>query len=47
LAGEELRAWLVPDFTETARQEAEHLLQEADTDKVYTIFKMFFIFILI
>uniref|UniRef100_A0AC35TLT7 Reticulocalbin-2 n=1 Tax=Rhabditophanes sp. KR3021 TaxID=114890 RepID=A0AC35TLT7_9BILA len=33
LEGDELRAWLIPDLTATAKTEAEHLLAEADTDK--------------
>ena len=37
LIGDEIRAWLVPDLTETARKEAEHLIEEADTDKVLKI----------
>ncbi|KAL3115537.1 hypothetical protein niasHT_018170 [Heterodera trifolii] len=33
LDGDELRAWLVPDLSQTAKQEAEHLTESADTDK--------------
>jgi Ca2+-binding EF-hand superfamily protein len=34
LEGEEIRAWLVPDLRQTAKQEADHLIEAADTDKV-------------
>jgi Ca2+-binding EF-hand superfamily protein len=33
LEDEELRAWLIPDLTQTARQEADHLIENADSDK--------------
>ena len=33
LEGEELRAWLIPDLTQTAKQEADHLIDNSDTDK--------------
>ncbi|KAL7071023.1 hypothetical protein ACQ4LE_009976 [Meloidogyne hapla] len=33
LDGEELRAWLVPDLRQTAKQEADHLIESADDDK--------------
>jgi Ca2+-binding EF-hand superfamily protein len=39
LAGEELRAWLIPDIKQTAADEAEHLVKSADGNKV-TIFKL-------
>lgn len=34
LEGEELKVWLIPDLKETSKQEADHLLESADTDKV-------------
>jgi len=33
LSGEEINAWLIPDIRTTAKQEAEHLIKVADTDK--------------
>ncbi|CAK5116021.1 unnamed protein product [Meloidogyne enterolobii] len=33
LDGEEMRAWLVPDFKQTAKQEADHLIESADENK--------------
>jgi len=33
LTGSEIEAWLIPDLKSTARQEAEHLIKVADTDK--------------
>uniref|UniRef100_A0A914L461 EF-hand domain-containing protein n=1 Tax=Meloidogyne incognita TaxID=6306 RepID=A0A914L461_MELIC len=33
LDGEEMRAWLVPDLKQTAKQEADHLIESADENK--------------
>uniref|UniRef100_A0A183BU04 Reticulocalbin-3 n=1 Tax=Globodera pallida TaxID=36090 RepID=A0A183BU04_GLOPA len=33
LNADELRAWLIPDLSQTAKQEAEHLIENADSDK--------------
>ncbi|KAF7627234.1 hypothetical protein Mgra_00009466 [Meloidogyne graminicola] len=33
LEGEELRAWLVPDLWQTAKHEANHLIESADSNK--------------
>jgi Ca2+-binding EF-hand superfamily protein len=33
LEGDELKAWLIPDMSHTAKVEAEHLVNSADMDK--------------
>ena len=34
LRGDEVRRWLIPDVKTVAKQEASHLITEADKDKV-------------
>lgn len=38
LEGEELKHWLIPDITKTADQEATHLFNSADSNKVRIFF---------